>query len=160
MKKQQASLMLILVAAALPAQAATKPTSPITAHGKVIFSCTTTNHKPVLVTEYNNRFRYQFGKAAHPELVFEDDKKAAIARSPLWAGVGRHIWSNLVLQNGDYYYTVYTATDRLTDEHPTEEGVTVSKATTAHYDEATYVTNLRCDPNKAIVVNFPEALLF
>ena len=160
MKKSHLLVSVVLAVFSLTTQAKTSVTTDTPKKGvnkdTVIFACTTSQQKQLLVTEKNSRFRYQFGKPNHPELVFEDDKKAAIARSPLWSGFGRSIWSKLVLQNGGYYYALYTSTDRLTDEHESEDGVAVYKATTGSFDEAEFVNKLVCNPNKASVVNLPE----
>lgn len=134
--------------------------TPAFAKDKIIFACTLTNHKQVLVTEKNNRYRYQFGKVGRPELVFENDKKTAIARSPRWSGAGREIWASLVLQNGDYFYSLYDSMDRLSEKHEQKQGVTITKSATHDYETSDYATQLQCNPKQKIVVNFPEALLF
>lgn len=130
------------------------------AKDKVIFACTTTNNKQVLVTEQNNRYRYSYGKINQPELVFDDDKKTAIDRSPVWDGYGRSIWKVLILQNGHYYYGLEVSMDRITEEHEISYGIGVEKSKTDSYKDAEYVNYIKCNPNKKVIDNLPDELGF
>ncbi len=129
------------------------------AHSKIIFSCTTSQGKTIQVTEAAGKYRYQFGYPSRPELVFENQRAPAIARSPRWNGVGRTLWSNLVLQNGNYFYTVYHSIDRMSESHAEEAGVTISRATAdGSYENDQYLGQVLCSPRHRIISNFPEEL--
>ncbi len=123
----------------------------------VIFFCTNAQGKQVRVTEQDGKFRYQFGKPKRAELVFENDRQEAIGRSPRWGGIGRDLWTNLVLQNGDYQYALFSSMDRLSPRHETVYGVTVHRLVNG---EEQYVTQVKCSKKRKIVVNFPEELMF
>lgn len=123
----------------------------------VIFFCTNAQGKQVRVTEQGGKFRYQFGKPKRVELVFENDRQEAIDRSPRWGGIGRDLWTNLVLQNGDYQYALFSSMDRLSLLHETVYGVTVHRLVNG---EEQYVTQVKCSKKRKIVVNFPEELVF
>ncbi len=123
---------------------------------KLIFACTNAQGKQVRVTEHAGKFRYQFGKPNRPELVFENQRQEAIDRSPMWNGVG-NLWSNLVLANGDYRYSVFKSMDRNSDEHPIEYGVTVEQIIDG---ESKYINQIQCSKKYEIVENLPEEVLF
>ncbi len=123
----------------------------------LVFFCTNAQGKQVRVTEQGGKFRYQFGKPKRAELVFENDRQEAIDRSPRWGGIGRDLWTNLVLQNGDYQYALFSSMDRLSPRHETVYGVTVHRLVNG---EEQYVTQVKCSKKRKIVVNFPEELMF
>ena len=123
----------------------------------VIFFCTNAQGKQVRVTEQGGKFRYQFGKPKRAELVFENDRQEAIDRSPRWGGIGRDLWTNLVLQNGDYQYALFSSMDRLSPRHETVYGVTVHRLVNG---EEQYVAQVKCSKKRKIVVDFPEELMF
>lgn len=130
-----------------------------TAHSKIVFSCTTSQGKQLQVSEQAGKFRYSFGYPNRPELVFENHRAEAIARSPRWNGVGRAIWSNLVLQNGQYFYTVYRSIDRMSPAHEEEAGVTISRATAdGSYENDQYLGQVLCNTRQRIISNFPAEL--
>ena len=93
------------------------------------------------VTEQDGKFRYQFGKPKRAELVFENDRQEAIDRLPRWGGIGRDLWTNLVLQNGDYQYALFSSMDRLSPRHETVYGVTVHRLVNG---KKQYVIQVKC----------------
>lgn len=124
---------------------------------KLIFACTDAQGKQVRVTERGGKYRYQFGKPKRAELVFENNRQEAIARSPRWNGIGRDLWTNLVLQNSNYRYALFSSTDRLSPRHETVYGVTVHRLAGG---EEQYVAQVICSKKRKIVVDFPEEVMF
>ncbi|WP_416191324.1 hypothetical protein [Neisseria sp. CCUG12390] len=124
---------------------------------KLIFFCTNAQGKQVRVTEQGGKFRYRFGKPGRTELMFENDRQQAVDRSPRWGGIGRDLWTNLVLQNGHYQYTLFSSTDRLSPRQKTVYGVTVHRLVNG---EERYVTQVKCSKKRKIVADFPEELMF
>lgn len=127
--------------------------SPVSAASEVIFSCLTQNGKQISIVQIGNQYEYRFGKRNKPELVFRDFVQEAIQRSPKWEGIGRYLWTNLTLKNGDTFYTARVVTDRMTDEHETEYSLEVST-------EEKHLATIMCSAKSEPIVNFPEALLF
>lgn len=124
---------------------------------KLIFACTDARGKQVRVTEQGGQYRYQFGQPKRAELVFENNRQEAIARSPRWNGIGRDLWTNLVLQNGDYRYALFASVDRLSPRHGTAYGVTIHRLLDG---EERYVAQVLCDKKHKIVADFPEEVMF
>ncbi|MDK4696951.1 hypothetical protein QDY71_04095 [Kingella negevensis] len=94
---------------------------------KTVFACAFDNGKSVRVSERGDVYRYQYGKANQPELVFENNRAEAIKRSPRWQGIGQNLWINLTLKNGQYQYSLGWSMDRLTDEHEESYFLTVER---------------------------------
>ncbi len=123
----------------------------------LIFFCANAQGKQVRVTEQSGKFHYQFGRPGRMELVFENDRQEAIDRSPRWNGIGRDLWTNLVLRNGDYQYALFSSVDRLSPHHETAYGVTVHRLVNG---EEQYVAQVKCSRRRKIVANFPEEVMF
>lgn len=124
---------------------------------RLVFFCTNAQGKQVRVTERQGKFRYQFGRPKRAELVFENGRQEAISRSPRWNGVGRDLWTNLVLQNGGYRYVLFSSTDRLSPRHETAYGVTVHRLVNG---EERYVAQVECSKKRKIVADFPQEVMF
>ncbi|MDK4679794.1 hypothetical protein [Kingella negevensis] len=118
---------------------------------KTIFVCAFDNGKSVRVTERGDVYRYQYGKANQPELVFENNRAEAIKRSPRWQGIGRNLWINLTLKNGQYQYSLGWSMDRLTDEHEESYFLTVER-------NEQFVTQQTCRAKPKPIFNPPEEL--
>lgn len=129
----------------------------VQAGDQLIFACTNAQGKQVRVTDQGGQYRYRFGTPERAELVFENNRQEAIARSPRWNGIGRDLWTNLVLQNGDYRYALFASMDRLSPRHETVYGVTVHRLLDG---EEHYVAQVLCDKKHKIVADFPEELMF
>lgn len=81
---------------------------------------------------------YAFGK---PGLAPELTLSAPIleVHHQPWHGVGRSIWESTTFHNAGHAYEVYISVDRLTDDHPTSSGITVTKG-------GEEIAQLDCDP--------------
>lgn len=92
---------------------------------KVIFHCRTENRKEVQVCDRGRTLEYTFGTPAEPELLLSVRREEA--RTFQWKGFGRWISYALSIPNGDVTYTVFSGLDRMTDEHESDTGVSVTK---------------------------------
>lgn len=125
---------------------------------KLIFACTNAQGKQVRVIERDGMFHYRFGKAGKkPELAFANRREEAIARSPKWNGVGRELWTTLVLQNGQYQYALFSSMDRILADHPISYGIAVHRVEDG---DTRYVSQIRCSKKHRIVADFPEEVMF
>ena len=118
-----------------------------TAHAEstTIFQCKTTNNKIVSVKLINNVVSYKFGKNLNnPELAFSVPKK--MTSTYQWSGTGSSIYYDVEVPNGKTIYTVYSSLDRMTEEHPTESGVTVT-------NKNQQIATILCDENKEPYIN-------
>ncbi|MGX2950988.1 hypothetical protein [Ursidibacter arcticus] len=102
-------------------------TNTVIANDTIVFSCFAKNGKQIAILESNGYYEYSFGKPGKPELVFKNSIKEVEKRSEKWNGVGAWYWEEYNLKNGEFYYTVYSAVNRMTEEHEQEGSVTVFK---------------------------------
>ena len=72
---------------------------------EVLFSCTTTNGKPVQLSQNGDTLHYRFGSANKPELVFSN-RKADIENGSCSGSNSSHSWT--LLRNGGYDYMINT----------------------------------------------------
>ena len=70
---------------------------------EVLFSCTTTNGKPVQLSQSGDTLHYRFGAANKPELVFSN-RTADIENGSCNSGNSSHSW--VLLRNGGYDYMI------------------------------------------------------
>ena len=70
---------------------------------EVLFSCTTTNGKPVQLSQNGDTLHYRFGAANKPELVFSN-RTADIENGSCNSGNSSHSW--VLLRNGGYDYMI------------------------------------------------------
>ncbi len=97
------------------------------AQDSIVFSCFTAKGKHIAVVESDGYYEYSFGKPGKPELFFKNKIVDVEERSDHWNGVGAWEWVQYNLKNGEYYYLVNQATNRMTEEHEMEGSVTVYK---------------------------------
>lgn len=90
----------------------------------IIFQCTTTNSKHILVTQNKDMVSYKFGRnLSNPELSFTTKNASYMP----WSGAGSYVVNRLEIKNGNIDYTVFSSYLRDPDNLVTESGVTVSK---------------------------------
>lgn len=90
----------------------------------LLFSCTTTNRKQVLLCDAGDALYYSFGRPEQaPELSLKIDRLDASTSQ--WEGIGSSISYSIDIPNANTVYNVFWSVDRMTDEHPVEAGVNV-----------------------------------
>lgn len=116
----------------------------------IIFECKTTNNKIVSIKQNENTVSYQFGRnLSYPELSFSIPKNSSSTFQ--WAGVEREIYYDVDVPNGNTVYTAYSSIDRMSDDHQTESGITVSI-------NNRQIAKILCDQNKKPYVNNMEGV--
>lgn len=101
-----------------------------------IFSCVTDNGKLVKVVKDGDQAGYELYNKNN-KLRFSLKNTIASMNIVFSEPDGSEITTSVPFKNGAFIYDVFTSTDRLTDEHPSQSGVIVSK------DNA-FLANLKC----------------
>lgn len=78
---------------------------------ELLFACTTTNGKQIMVTDHGQNFGYRFGKPGKPELAFTSDRQQTEITA-CTASNGDGSEASIHLSNGDYDYVVTGGGDR------------------------------------------------
>lgn len=101
-----------------------------------IFSCVTDNGKLVKVVKDGDQAIYElYNKNNKIEISLKNEITSMniVFSEP----DGSEITTSVPFKNGAFIYDVFTSTDRLTEEHPSQSGVVVSK-------DSVFLVNLKC----------------
>ncbi|MCY1697288.1 hypothetical protein OVA10_04220 [Lelliottia sp. SL45] len=103
---------------------------------ETIFSCVTDNGKLVKVVKDGDQAIYELHNKKNK---LEISLKNVIASMNIVFSEpdGSEITTSVPFKNGSFIYDVFTSTDRLTEEHPSQSGVIVSK-------NNVFLANLKC----------------
>lgn len=106
----------------------TTPAASATCGGsKTIFACTTTKGKAVEVCDSGETLQYSFGrKGEAPELAISVPRSKASTFQ--WDGTGSRMTYSVQIPNGNTVYEVFTAVDRMSDQHEMAAGINVEVA--------------------------------
>jgi len=143
--------MLATASSSEPAAAmASAPANPYACDNgeKVLFTCTTTNKKQLLLCDAGQTLRYTLGKAGiPPEMNLSVARGSASTQQ--WSGMGRWISYSINIPNVNTLYEVFWGADRMADEHDIEAGVNVGI-------NGRQVATVKCRPDT--VQNFMEGV--
>lgn len=126
---QDGKCMAMPATASPPEPVAATTSSPVDPYvcgsgEKVLFTCTTTNKKQLLLCDAGQTLRYTLGKAGiTPEMNLSITRGSASTQQ--WSGMGRSISYSINIPNGNTLYEVFWGADRMADEHEIEAGVNV-----------------------------------
>lgn len=112
------------------------------AASKLLFQCTTSKGKQILLCDSGKTIDYSFGPRGKPEIVVR--AKRDEASTTQWHGMGRYMNYSVDVPNRDVSYSVYWGVDRLDEQHPVEAGVYVMQGETE-------LATVKCDGRKPIV---------
>ena len=104
--------------------------------------------KIIKVTKIAGKYRYQFGYIKRPERVFENHCFEVIERL-------LH-WNELVLQNGNYFDTLYQKITELDYKYKIKAGVMISHNRDGNYQNNQYLNKVLCSNN--MITRFPDEL--
>lgn len=116
--------------------------------GNTMFHCTFKNGAKAGDLCINGDFivTYRYGRdSAKPELELSHPADVVFMRP--WPGVGRYIWEEATISNGDYSYTLHHSVDRLTEDAASDGGIIVRKG-----EEE--IANLTCDAGTLMMADF------
>lgn len=127
-KIQTPSLNEQQTTAAASSESQTTTTASATCPGSTtIFACTTTKGKAVEVCDSGDTLQYSFGKKGDaPELAISVPR--SMASTYQWDGTGSNIAYSVQIPNGNTVYEVFTAVNRMSDEHDMTAGINVEVA--------------------------------
>ncbi|MCA0043017.1 hypothetical protein [Celeribacter litoreus] len=111
-----------------------------------LFHCHFPNGKEVTINVQAEGVSYAFGPPhAAPELQLERPY-ADVGVLP-WNGVGRSIWEEIRIPNGDVTYAVWGSFDRMTEAHEVSGGIVVERG-------GEELARLDCAPSGVIYAPF------
>lgn len=103
---------LCIISVAFSASAVAESACPT---AKLIFTCTTTNNKVVVVCDAGKTINYSLTKkGATPEIALSIPRNTATTHQ--WKGIGRSITYSVQIPNADTVYEVFNSLDKMTGE--------------------------------------------